>query len=66
MDIMRLHLPHHDDQIRQVIPTSFRSPAKLIWLADKVGAYTTKSGYKLAPLVTPNLAAHAINWNKCV
>ncbi|WZZ13307.1 hypothetical protein YC2023_106396 [Brassica napus] len=64
IDIMRLHLPHHDDQIRQVIPTSFRSPAKLIWLADKVGAYTTKSGYKLAPLATPNLAAHAINWNK--
>ncbi|KAH0909632.1 LOW QUALITY PROTEIN: hypothetical protein HID58_032953 [Brassica napus] len=62
--IIRLHLPHHEDQILQVIPSSFRPPAKLIWLADKVGAYTTKSGYKLAPLVTPNLAAHAINWNK--
>lgn len=46
LEKIRLHLPHYEDTIRLLIPSSQRTPDKQVWLLDPSGIYSTKSGYR--------------------
>lgn len=45
--LIRCHLPHYEDVIRQIIPSALKPPDRLVWLGESNGRYSTKSGYKL-------------------
>ena len=44
---IRLHLPHYEDVIRQLIPSALKPPDRQVWLGESNGIYSTKSGYKM-------------------
>lgn len=46
LDQIRLHLPHYEDLIRLIIPSSLKPCDKKAWLGDPSGVYSSKSGYK--------------------
>ncbi|CAE5958563.1 unnamed protein product [Arabidopsis arenosa] len=65
---IRRHLPQYEDSIRSISTSSLRLQDSLIWLPEKSGLYTTKSGYHLArnsPVLT-STSIHAFNWNKSI
>lgn len=48
LPLIRLHLPHYEEIIRQLIPSALKPPDKQVWLGETNGCYSTKTGYKLA------------------
>lgn len=61
---IRLHLPAYENSIQKLVPSSFKMRDELMWLPEKTGQYTTKTGYALAKL---NVAERQGNfrWKKC-
>lgn len=51
LPLVRLHLPHYEEAIRQLIPSIHKPPDKLVWLGDSKGIYTSKSGYRMSNLI---------------
>lgn len=43
-------LPLYEEVIRSIIPSASKPLDKQVWLGEKTGIYSTKSGYKLASL----------------
>lgn len=52
-------LPQYEDTIRLLNPSFLRPPDNKVWLGEKSGIYTSKSGYKLA---SPSCAPPSFNW----
>ncbi|CAL9238198.1 unnamed protein product, partial [Arabidopsis halleri] len=52
---IRKHLPHHEDVICLLRPSSLKTEDSLVWLPAKSGSYTTKTGYGL---IKKNLNPH--------
>lgn len=50
LPLIRLHLPHYEEIIRQLIPSSLKPPHMQVWLGESNGCYSTKTGYKMAPM----------------
>ena len=51
--------------IRRLVPSDCGMSDTLVWLAEKSGKYTTKSGYALAKINTTE-KQEVFNWRKCV
>lgn len=45
---IRLHLPQYEDTILKIITSSTQATDTLVWLPEKSGSYTTKTGYGIA------------------
>ena len=43
-------LPHYEDLITKIVPSSCGTPDSLVWLPEKSGTYSTKTGYALTKL----------------
>lgn len=46
LEKIRLHLPHYEEKIRFLIPSSLKQRNRQVWLPDPSGLYSTKSGYR--------------------
>lgn len=46
LEKVSLHLPHYEEKIRLIIPSSLRPRDRQVWLPDPSGLYSSKSGYK--------------------
>ena len=44
-DKIRQYLPQYEDHILRIITSSASSPDSIVWLPDKTGSYSIKSGY---------------------
>ncbi|CAL9232043.1 unnamed protein product [Arabidopsis halleri] len=63
---IRLHLPQYEVPIRNLILSSHKTKDALVWLPDKSGLYSTKSGYSLAKLNSQNLVIENFNWQSYI
>lgn len=50
VEAIRLHLPQYEVQIRTIPLSQFSMEDELVWLPDKTGSYSTKTGYALCKL----------------
>lgn len=50
LQAIRDHLPQYEDSIKAIIISDLGMKDELVWLNDKSGVYTTKSGYALAKI----------------
>ncbi|KAL0813181.1 hypothetical protein Bca101_069624 [Brassica carinata] len=66
LEAIRQHLPQYEDLILQIIPSSFQMKDELVWLYDKTGTYTSKSGYANARLETHGPPTNEFLWKKCI
>lgn len=61
---------YFEDTIRLLHPSAFEMQYILVWLPEKSGSYSTKSGYALAKLQgngqESEEALHHFNWKTCV
>lgn len=48
LDAIKLHLPHYEELIKNLIPIEFNMIDELVWLPERSGVYSTKSGYVLS------------------
>lgn len=64
-ELIKLHLPQYEDHIMKLTPSALEMDDEHVWLFDKSGNYTTKSGYAIAKRSTCN-HTDQFNWNKCV
>lgn len=46
LEKIRLHLPHYEEKIRLLIPSSLKQKDRQVWLPDPPGLYSAKSGYR--------------------
>lgn len=63
---IRQELPLYEETIRQIIPSSLQPPDKRVWLGEKNGIYSTKSGYRLMRKKVPHTGDSATNWMKLI
>ncbi|CAA7017075.1 unnamed protein product [Microthlaspi erraticum] len=63
---IRLHLPQYEDSIRKLIPNDFEMKDELVWLPEKSGVYSTKTGYALSKVNTAIPEVPPFNWNQCI
>lgn len=66
IEAIRFHLPHYEESIRSIIPPSFPQQDILVWLPNKSGIYSTKSGYALSKLQGGGEAQSDFNWKTCI
>lgn len=50
VEAIREHLPQYEVQIRTLTPSQFQMQDELVWLPEKSGTYSTKSGYAICKL----------------
>lgn len=64
-EAIRLHLPQYEVQIKALPLSQFNMEDELVWLPEKSGTYTTKTGYALCKVNTgePDLA---FDWKKFI
>lgn len=58
-------LPHYEDLIRKLVPSDCGMRDELVWLQEKTGNYTTKSGYALAK-INVSETRETFNWRQCI
>ena len=67
---IRSHLPQYEADIRLIQPSSLNMEDTIVWLPEKTGCYSTKSGYAMAKLADGNRTQQAgnssFNWKACV
>lgn len=65
IEAIRAHLPQYEAQIRTIPLSQFHMADELVWLPEKNGTYSTKTGYALyrINIGDPDLA---FDWNKLV
>ncbi|XP_056842911.1 uncharacterized protein LOC130495527 [Raphanus sativus] len=68
IDKIRSLLPQYEEVIMRIVTSSAPAPDCLVWLPERSGNYSTKTGYGLG--MEPHFAAGALsipfNWNKCI
>lgn len=65
LKMIRLHLPHYEEVIRKLNPSSFGAKDTLVWLPEKSGVYSSKSGYAIAKVYNSS-TDEDFNWRKCI
>ncbi|OAP05085.1 hypothetical protein AXX17_AT3G15320 [Arabidopsis thaliana] len=63
---IRQHLPHLEANIRRLIPSSRKKKDALVWLPEKTGVYSTKTGYILSKLNSETVDREVFNWKQNV
>lgn len=63
---IRSHLPQYEDTIRLLIPSVIGMQDTLVWLPEKRGSYSTKSGYALTKLNVEPAVNPGLKWNQCI
>ena len=63
---IRQHLPHLEANIRRLIPSSRKKKDALVWLSEKTGVYSTKTGYILSKLNSETVDREVFNWKQNV
>lgn len=58
-------LPQYEEQILKLVPSASEMPDERVWLLEKSGEYTTKTGYAVAKINTPN-NRDPFNWKQCI
>lgn len=61
---IREHLPQYEENIKAITPSDCNMSDELVWLKDKSGTYTTKSGYAVAKLNTEAEPFDQFDWKK--
>lgn len=59
---LRKNLPQYEDQIRQIYLSSFKLKDALIWLPDKSGKYSSKTGYTHNAVHSKPALVDDFNW----
>lgn len=62
LSTIRFYIPQYEDLIRRILISSSSLPDARVWLPEKSGIYSTKSGYALAKLNTSPLSIQSFNW----
>lgn len=62
---IREHLPQYEEKIRALIPSQYHMEDELVWLPEKSGSYSTKTGYALCKL-TEGHEDLTFNWRKYI
>ncbi|XP_056851708.1 uncharacterized protein LOC130500775 [Raphanus sativus] len=65
-DMIQRHLPQYEASIKGIVTSSTSHQDRRIWLYDKTGEYTTKSGYNLAITAKTAHQDHPLDWQKCI
>lgn len=47
---IKFHLPQYEVDIRKIVPSNFSKSDEMVWLLEKSGIYSTKTGYAMAKL----------------
>lgn len=66
LEKIRLHLPHYEEDIRLLIPSSSKPKNRQVWLPDSSGEYSSKSGYKKIFAEKNAIISGPFDWIKCV
>lgn len=64
IDMIRHHVPQYEDVIRRIITSSMSLDDTLVWLPEKSGIYSAKSGYNLAKVASLPRSPTPFNWQK--
>ena len=64
LQAIREHLPQYEENIKAIIPSDCNMSDELVWLKDKSGNFTTKSGYEVAKLNTEPEPFDQFDWKK--
>lgn len=64
VEAIRLLLPHHEAQILKLPLSSMAMEDEIVWLPEKSGNYSTKSGYALAKVNMAGQGAVSFDWRK--
>lgn len=62
---IKLHLPQYEGDILKLVPSSLAMDDERVWLPEKSGEYSTRSGYALAKMNKGD-TIETFNWKKCV
>lgn len=65
LSAIRSHLPQYENVIRQLIPSSNPMNDSLVWLPEKLGVYSSKSGYALLHHILATTPSD-FNWKRCI
>ncbi|KAG7569843.1 Ribonuclease H-like superfamily [Arabidopsis thaliana x Arabidopsis arenosa] len=66
LEVIRNHLPQYEENICSIITSNFQLKDSLVWLPEKSGIYSTKTGYHLAREAPRQeyYSPQDFNWNK--
>ncbi|XP_033139816.1 uncharacterized protein LOC117131700 [Brassica rapa] len=64
IQMIRDHLPQYEEVIKSIIPSDCNMKDELVWLKNKSGNYTTKSGYALAKINSEAEPSDHFEWKK--
>ena len=64
LQMIREHLPHYEEAIKSIITSDCDMKDELVWLNDKSGMYTTRSGYALAKINSDPDPLDHFDWKK--
>lgn len=62
---IRSLLPQYEDLILKLVPSSCSMKDERVWLLERTGEYTTKTGYAVAKLNAPN-NQNDFKWRQCI
>lgn len=65
VEAIRQHLPQYEDLIRAIPLSQYSMQDELVWLPDKTGTYTTKTGYALCKINVEDTDID-FNWKKLI
>ncbi|XP_018435786.1 uncharacterized protein LOC108808085 [Raphanus sativus] len=65
VEAIRQHLPQYEDLIRAIPLSQYSMQDELVWLPDKTGTYTTKTGYALCKINVEDTDIN-FNWKKLI
>lgn len=63
---IRFHLPFHEQEILRLNPSSLGMSDDRVWIPEKSGAYSTKTGYALSKLNITPIRDQSFKCNQCV
>lgn len=66
LQAVRQPLPQYEELILQIIPSSFNKADEHVWLHDKTGTYSAKSGYATSRLEAQPQNQDTFPWKKCI
>lgn len=65
LDAIRMHLPQYEELIKKMIPSEYQMEDEMVWLPERSGNYSTKSGYALCK-VNQDREQGDFNWYPCI
>lgn len=65
-EAIQLHIPQYEAHIHTLMTSSVSHHDRRVWLYEKSGEYTTKSGYNLACTTKSEQREQPLEWQKCI